>query len=96
MKTATFYPTPYGSLDATHTFSTTLYEIERGLNVRTTQMCLLNDVKDYDVIRIVSNPTDVVEIINNHDKTYECDRTKKELRVGHNFFKLWENGVFDL
>jgi len=59
-------------------------------------MCLLNDVKDYDVIRIVSNPTDVVEIINNHDKTYECDRTKKELRVVHNFFKLWENGEFDL
>lgn len=96
MKIATFYPTPYGSLDAAHAYSTALYEIESGLNVRTTQMCLLNDVKDYDVIRIVSNPTDVVEIINNHDKTYECDRTKKELRVGHNFFKLWENGVFDL
>lgn len=96
MKTVTFYPTPYGSMDAAHTYSTSLYEIERGLNVRTTQMCLLNDVKDYDVIRIVSNPTDVVEIINNHDKTYECDRTEKELRVGHNFFKLWENGVFDL
>lgn len=96
MKTATFYPTPYGSTDAAHTYSTALYEIENGLNVRTTQMCLLNYVKDYDVIRIVSNPTDVVEIINNHDKTYECDRTEKELRVGHNFFKLWENGVFDL
>ena len=96
MKVATFYPTPYGSMDAAHAYSTALYEIESGLDVRTTQMCLLNDVKDYDVIRIVSNPTDVVEIINSHDKTYECDRTKKEIRTVHNLFKLWESGEFEL
>ena len=96
MKTATFYPTPYGSLDAAHAYSTALYEIERGLNVRTTQMCLLNDVKDYDMIRIVSNPTDVAEIINNHDGTYSCTRTQRTLRRAHNFFHLWENGEFDI
>jgi hypothetical protein len=57
-------------------------------------MCLLNKVKDYDLIRIVEGPADVIEIINNHDGSYSCDRTDRTLRRVHSFFHLWENGEF--
>lgn len=94
MKTATFYPTPYGSMLATYTYETSMRFIDNEQNVQTTQMCLLNKVKDYDVIRIVEGPADVIEIINNGDGSYSCDRTDRTLRRANNFFHLWENGEF--
>lgn len=96
MKVATFYPTRYGSIDATCTYEIAMWQVERKLNIRTTQMCILNHVKDYDLIHIVNSKDDVIEIVNNHDGTYSCDRTDKEIRRAHNLFKMWENGVFDI
>ena len=95
MRVAKFFPTPYGSIGATYCYSTAIREIKRDIDLKTTQMCLLNEVKDYDVIRIVEGPDDVIEIVNNHDGTYSCDRTDKEIRRVHNLFKMWESGVFD-
>lgn len=95
MSTATFYPSQYGTLTATHTYRGALDMIRHGLDVRTTQMCLLNKVKEYDVITIVEGPDDVITIINNRDGTYECDRTSRTLRRINSFFHLWENGEFD-
>ncbi len=94
MKTATFYPTPYGSMLATYTYEISMRFIENEQNVQTTQMCLLNKVKDYDAIRIVEGPDDVIEIINNGDGSYSCDRTDRTLRRVNSFFHLWENGEF--
>ena len=97
MKTATFYPKPHikHCFSATHYHSTATQAIERDLDIRTTQMCMLNKVKDYDVVRIVEVPDDVIEIVNNHDGAYSCDRTQRVLRYANDFYKLWENGEFD-
>lgn len=97
MSTITFYPTGYGSLLAYHTYSATLSQLKTGEDVKTSQMCFLNspEAKEYDLIRIVNGPDDVIEIRNNHDGTYGCDRTERELRRIHNFFRLWESGEFD-
>ena len=94
MSTITFYPTTHGSMLATHTYQSTLGCIERGEDVETTQMCALNRAKGYDIIRILECPDDVIEIFNNHDGTYSCDRTRRVLRRANDFFKLWENGEF--
>ena len=97
MSTITFYPTLYGESIAYRAYSTSLRAIESGKDLDTMQMALLSDphVMDYDLIRIVQGPDDVIEIANNHDGTYECDRTDKEIRFAHNLLKMWENGVFD-
>ena len=96
MRTATFYPTQHGLFGSMLTYEATMRAIERREpDLRTTQMCLLNNVKDYDLIRIVEGPDDVIEIVNNHDGIYSCDRTDKEIRMVHNLFKMWESGVFD-
>ena len=91
----TFYPTLYGAMLAHHTYRSTLEAIESGRDVETTQMCMLNEAKDYDLIRIVNGPDDVIEIHNNHDGTYECERAGGRLLFAHSLFKLWENGWFD-
>jgi hypothetical protein len=95
MRTATFYPTQHGSFGCLLTYEATMRAIERlEPDLRTTQMCMLDKVKDYDVIRIVSQ-YDVIEIVNNHDGTYSCDKTSRTLRRANKFFRLWENGEFD-
>lgn len=96
MRVATFYPTRYGSTDATCTYEIAMWQVDRMLNIRTTQMCMLNHVKGYDLIRIVNSKDDVIEIKNNHDGTYSCDRTQRTLRRANDFFHLWENGEFDI
>jgi hypothetical protein len=68
--------------------------IECDLDISTTQMCMRKKVKDYDLIRIVEGPADVIEIINNGDGSYSCDRTDRTLRRANSFFHLWENGEF--
>lgn len=97
MRTVTFYPTAYGGMFATHAYEVALSRLRTGEDVETTQMCLLGHPgsKEYDLIRIVSGPDDVIEIHNNHDGTYDCDRTERRLRRVHDFFHLWENGGFD-
>ena len=94
MRTATFYPNDYPSY-AVHTYKTARECVGVGTSFMTTQMCMLNHVKDYDLIRIVNSDDDVVEIFNNHDGTYSCDRTQRVLRRVNDFYKLWENGEFD-
>lgn len=96
MNMVTFYPsTYYEERMVVHTYRIALEYIMHRRNICTTQMCLLNKVKEYDVIRIVDGPDDVVTITNNHDGTYECDRTSRTLRRINSFFHLWENGEFD-
>ena len=95
MMTATFHVDAWCAQDAMHTYHSALAEIEAGRDVRTTQMCMLNHVKDYDRIRII-RADDAIDIFNNHDGTYSCDRTSRQLRVGSDFFHLWENGEFDV
>lgn len=93
MRTATFHVDAWCAQDAIHTYHSALAEIEAGRDVCTTQMCMLNHVKDYDRIRII-RAYDCIDIYNNHDGTYTCDRTQRRLRRVHNFFHLWENGEF--
>lgn len=95
MSTATFFPTTYSPMDATHSYRLTMSDIDEGLDIRTTQMALLNECKGYDEIRIVESPDDVIVITNNHDGTYDCDRTERCLRRVHNLYKLWASGEFD-
>lgn len=94
MSTATFYPNAYPHDGVTHSYDATLELIEHGFDVRTTQMCLLNEVHDYDEIRVV-HPDRTILIVNNHDGTYECEQTDRQVRWVNNFFKMWENGIFD-
>lgn len=93
MKMATFYPNDYEELTI-HTYRVAREAADNGMSMSTTQMCLLNKVKDYDVIRIVEGPDDVIKIVNNGDGTYSCDRTDRTLRRVNSFFHLWENGEF--
>lgn len=95
MRTVTFYPSYYPSY-VVHNYKIARGWVDMVTSVETTQMCLLNHVKDYDLIRIVNSEDDVIEIVNNHDGTYSCDRTDKELRRRHDLFRLWESGEFDL
>lgn len=95
MRAAMFFPNGVMNLSAFHSYASTKEAIDVGLDIFTTQMCMLNHVKDYDLIRIVEGPDDVIEIVSNHDGTYSCDRTQRVLRRSNNFFHLWENGEFD-
>lgn len=97
MRVATFFPsrkTARASIPTAYTYRYAMEEIEAGHDLYTTQMCMLNKVKDYDVIRIVEDHDDVIEIINNGDGSYSCDRTDRTLRRVNSFFHLWENGEF--
>ena len=103
MRVATFYPNGTINLHSLlHSYARTKEAIDAGLDIFTTQMCMLNHVKDYDQIDIDYNEnfhdidaSRIVTITNNHDGTYSCDRTDKEIRVAHNLFSLWENGGLD-
>lgn len=94
MRVATFYPSYYEELTV-HTYESAKEIVDEGMSVRTTQMCMLNHVKGYDLIRIVNSEDDVIKIVNNHDGTYSCDRTQRVLRRVNDFFRLWENGEFE-
>lgn len=104
MKSAAFYPNGSVNLSTLlHSYARTKEAIDAGLDIFTTQMCMLNHVKDYDRIDIDYNDdfydidaSRIVTITNNHDGTYSCDRTQRVLRRINNFFHLWENGEFDL
>ena len=91
-----FFPTySYKALNSIHFYEEGMKHIANKRSFQTTQMCLLNEVKDYDFIYICYDLNKTVIIVNNHDGTYECENTDKEIRYVHNFFKLWESGVFD-
>ena len=94
MRVANFFVDAWCDEGAVHTYHSAMADIEAGRDLRTTQMCLLNKVKDYDLIRIHS-AYDLINIFNNHDGTYSCDRTQRVLRRTNDFFRLWENGEFD-
>ena len=65
----------------------------------TTQMSFLNHpmATMYDKLHIyegVCERRGVISIINNHDGTWSCDRTDRQLRYGNNLFRLWQGGEF--
>lgn len=94
MSTATFYPNAYPTDRVTHSYDATMELLAHGVEVHTTQMCLLNEAKDYDEIRI-EYPHRTILLTNNHDGTYECRQTDRQVRWANNFLKMWENGIFD-
>lgn len=106
LSTVTFYPAHWhntpDNLMMVHSHMMARSCLKRRVDLHTTQMCLLSDAdaKEYDLISIQAydfwgDLADRVDIVNNHDGTYSCDRTERTLRNAHNFFKMWENGVFD-
>ena len=100
----TFYPNGYplwtpfdGHFANMHNACMALLELPKLVSFSTVQMCLLMEtrVKDYDVIRIFNCENDVIDIVNNHDGTWSCDRTDRVLRDGNDFYRLWREGEFD-
>ena len=82
---------------AANTYDEALWHIEHRHDFDTTQMCMLNHVKDYDVIEIVGRDGNVaITITNNHDGTYDCAQIDRTLRRINSFFHLWENEAFDV
>lgn len=82
-----------GSCDLAHTWATTLKAIQiLDPVIHTTQMGLLSTMLWEAGYRI---------FIHENDEMYEvklgCEnaRTNRELRMGHNLFKMWMNGEFD-
>ena len=80
-----------------HSFGGAMRKAGELTSFSTSQMALLaeQEVKGYDIIRIVNKSTDVCVIRNDHDGTWSCDRTQRDLRDAHNFYRLWRGGEFD-
>lgn len=109
MKVATFYPNwTSEDVNMLHGYRDTLRALARGVNVHTTQMCLLDSAKDYDVIRILEtellvrkllpvegNHSNVIVITNNHDGSYSLNGTSRVLWQTNSIFRLWEMGEFE-
>lgn len=95
-KVVTFYPDETTSLFILHSYSQVTNAIKRGLSFKTTQMCMLNHVKHYDRIIIVTKSgKGMSEIINNHDGTFSCSNLDKDIRFEQDWFRLWESGEFE-
>ena len=95
MPNATFYPgkAPSGVLAS---YRDTEHALERGWDVETTQMSFLGHPRicDYDRV-VIAEVGHVVRIDNNHDGTWSCASTDRELTHGHDLFRLWKGGEFD-
>ena len=81
-----------------HSYTAAYEKVCNLVSFSTSQMAMLmeQEIKRYDSILIVNGLTDQCVIRNNHDGTWDCDRTERELRDAHNFYRLWSSGEFDL